>query len=159
MWHVTSDYVKRIRAKIGHDLLLLPAVAVLVRDDHGRLLLVRQSDASGWATVGGMVEPLEGPEDAARREASEEIGVDVDVTLFGCFGGPDFVATYPNGDECAIVSTVYNATIVRGSPTPDLDEVLEVGWFTEAELRDLPLTPFNDALLRTIGLIPTHQSD
>src|SRR5687768_2430179 len=38
-----SDHVRSLRERVGHDLLLLPSVAVLVQDDHGRVLLVRQA--------------------------------------------------------------------------------------------------------------------
>ena len=72
-----SPYVRRLRALVGHDLLLLPSVTVVPRDDRGRVLLVRRADDGQWAAIGGMVEPGERPEDAACREALEEAGVEV----------------------------------------------------------------------------------
>ena len=148
-----SDYIKRIRSHIGHELLLVPTVAILVRDDVGRLMLVRQADSGEWATVGGAIEPGESPEQAAHREAREEIGVDVTLTaLVGCYGGPGFEITYSNGDEVSCISIVYDAVIANGTPAPDLEEVLELGWFTEAELETLPLTTVNRTLLGLLGL-------
>ena len=32
-----SDYVKRVRAKVGRDFLLMPAVGALIRDAEGRI--------------------------------------------------------------------------------------------------------------------------
>ena len=48
-----APHIAALREKIGHDLLLVPCVAVLPRDDQGRVLLVRQSDFGLWGTVGG----------------------------------------------------------------------------------------------------------
>ncbi len=63
-----SPYIAHIRHRIGTDLLVVPTVAVLPRDENGRILLVRLSDSGQWATIGGTIEPDESPEDAARRE-------------------------------------------------------------------------------------------
>jgi ADP-ribose pyrophosphatase YjhB (NUDIX family) len=150
---VISEHIRNLREHVGHDLLLLPSVALLPRDD-GRLLLVRQSDPGDWATVGGTIEIGESPEEAGRREAKEEIGADVEIgELIGCFGGPGFEVTYANGDRAAFVSAVYDARIPDGETTPDMDEVLEIRWFTTDELEDLPMTPFTDTLLRAVGLL------
>jgi hypothetical protein len=35
-----SDYVARLRACVGHDLLVLPAAAACIRDEQGRILLL-----------------------------------------------------------------------------------------------------------------------
>ena len=47
----------------------------LVRDDGGRVLLVRRSDDGRWAMPGGWVEPGETPAEAAVRETLEETGL------------------------------------------------------------------------------------
>lgn len=60
-----SEYVLSLRERIGTDLLLLPTVAVLARDEMGRVLLVRHVESGRWATVGGAIEPDESPIDAA----------------------------------------------------------------------------------------------
>ena len=67
-----------------------------------------------------MIEPGEDPAEAARREAVEEAGVEVELgRLLGVVGGPDFEVTYPNGDRCAYVSPVWEATVVDIDPEPD----------------------------------------
>jgi 8-oxo-dGTP pyrophosphatase MutT (NUDIX family) len=120
---------------VGHDLLLLPSTAVLPRNDAGRLLLVRLVDTGNWATIGGAVEPDESPRDCAVREAQEEAGVSVELgAILGVFGGHEYRVTYPNGDESAYVVTVFDATVIDGSPRPDGDETSEVGWFKPEEL-------------------------
>jgi ADP-ribose pyrophosphatase YjhB (NUDIX family) len=127
--------VRYLRDKVGHDLLLLASTAVLPRDDAGRLLLVRQIDTGNWATIGGSVEPDESPRDGAVREAEEEAGVTVELgNILGVFGGPEYRVIYPNGDGSAYVVTVFDATVMAGTPRPDGDETSEVGWFRPEEL-------------------------
>ncbi|MDQ3145499.1 MAG: NUDIX domain-containing protein [Actinomycetota bacterium] len=146
-----SPYIKRVRAAIGHDLLLIPSVAVLPRDDFGRVLLVRHTDSGAWATIGGSIEPDETPEDAARREAEEEAGVVVELRgLLTVVGGPGYQVVYPNGDETAYVSVVYDAVVRSGAPRPDGDETSEVGWFTVGELPSLRLDELNRLLLGAV---------
>ena len=153
-----SPYLKAIRDRIGHDLIMLPAVTVLIWDDDGRLLLVRGDDTGTWQTVGGAVEPDETPEDAARREAAEETGLEVALTgIRGVLGGPRFHHTYPNGDRVAFVSTMFDARIVSGEPRPDGDETTEVAWLTPAELeagrRHAPASTADEALPRLLRAI------
>lgn len=55
------------------------AAIVLIRDETGRYLMVRPAYREWWGFPGGMVDAHELPEDCARREAREEIGVDVEL--------------------------------------------------------------------------------
>ena len=143
-----SEYVLLLRERIGTGLLLLPTVAVLARDEAGRLLLVRHIESGRWATVGGAIEPDESPVDAAMREAQEEAGVTVAIgRLLTALGGPQYRLTYPNGDQCSVVSLVYEATVIGGEPRPDDDETSEVRWFDLDELESLDLNEFNRRLL------------
>lgn len=147
-----SPYVERMRAAVGHDLLLLPSAAVLPVRADGAVLLMRHHGSGRWETIGGMIEPGEVPEDAARREVREEVGVDVELgRLLGVIGGPDFEVTYPNGDRCAYVSPVWEATIVAGEPVADGEEALAVRWFARDELADADLGPFCRATLVHVG--------
>ena len=110
-----SEYMRSLRAAVGHRLLELPAVTILVRDDRGRVLLVRQSDPEIWSTPGGAIEPYEVPADAALREVWEETGLEVKLTrMVGAFGGPDFVTRYGNGD---LVSTGKMSDVASSLPS------------------------------------------
>lgn len=123
-------------------------MAVLPQRADGRLLLVRLADTGLWATIGGAVEPDESPEEAALRESEEEAGVRVGLSgIRAVLGGPRFRIRYPNGDETAYVSTVFDAFIKSGTPTPDHDETIEVGWFLPSELAEDDISTFTRALL------------
>jgi 8-oxo-dGTP pyrophosphatase MutT (NUDIX family) len=148
-----SPHVARLRAVIGHELLVLPCVTVLPVGERGRVLLAwHAGHTDGWGTVGGAVDPGESPAEAAVREAREEIGVDIRlVRLLTVLGGPDYEITYPNGDRVAYVPAVYEADIINGTPSPSDGELSKVSWFTQAELQTLQLSRFTQALLTATG--------
>ena len=153
-----SAHVARLRAAVGHDLLLLPSSSVLPMDETGRVLLVRHAGHhDGWAVLGGAVEIGESPAEAAIREAREEIGVEVQLTrLLGVLGGPDYEVTYPNGDRTAYVTAAYEARIIDGTPVADHDELSDVAWFTREELSAVPLSRLARALLTATGYLPAR---
>ena len=68
----TSDYFRNLpRKRMGSGLVFT--------DDQGRILLVEPTYKKNWEVPGGMVELGETPRDAARREALEELGIEVVV--------------------------------------------------------------------------------
>jgi putative hydrolase of HD superfamily len=143
-----SPYIRGLREQVGHDLLLLPSVAVLAWDEGGRLLLVREAETGLWQTIGGAVEPDESPAQAAVREAAEEAGVVLELDgIRGVVGGPQFRMTYPNGDLVNYVPTIFDAHVIDGKPRADGDETIEVAWFTTGQLANVDLSEFTIALL------------
>ncbi len=148
-----SEYLRGLRQRVGHDLVLLPAVCVLIWDTDDRLLLMREAQTGRWQTVGGMIDPDEAPEDAARREAAEETGLVVRLAgLRAALGGPGYRVDYPNGDVCSYVSVVFDAEVVSGELAGD-DEVAELRWFRRDEIGALDLDPLNRHLLRDVGVL------
>ena len=148
-----SPYLRQLREHVGHALLLVPSAAVLVWDEQGRLLLVKATDSGGWQTIGGAVDPGESPEQAAIREAREEAGVEVQLLgIRAALGGREFEMTYPNGDQVAYVSTVFDARVAGGEPRADGEETSAVGWFDPADLDPLGITAFTRTLLDAVGV-------
>lgn len=147
---MVSAHIERLRAAVGHELLLLPAVSVLPVDKTGRVLLVRHAGHhDGWSVLGGGVEIGESPAEAAIREAREEIGADIRLTkLLDVLGGPDYEVTYPNGDRVAYVTSVYEA-----DPRIADGELSDIAWFSPSELPQLALDRFARALLKAIRRI------
>jgi len=136
-----SDYVRRLREKIGNDFMFMPSVAALIRDDEGRILLVQHVEGR-WQLPGGAVDPGERPAAAMRRECLEEAGVTVEpVRIAGVYSGPEYRITYANGDEAGWVVTVFEARIGTGVPSPSDDETQAVGWFRPDEIEELALAP------------------
>src|SRR3989337_2465053 len=109
-----SEYVRRMGARGGTDLVLMPSVSLLAFDDRGRVLLVRHAETGRWVIPGGTVEPLESPADAAVRGVWEGAGIRVELTrVVGVCGGPEFHIRCRNGDEVAVVIAVF-----EGRPLP-----------------------------------------
>ncbi len=127
-----SAYLRDLRAKVGNELLLLPAVAVFVVDENASaLLLCRNAGQTHWEAIGGMVEPHEHPLTAAQRELHEEAGLLVeakDLLLLGVVGGPQYLVTYPNGHQVSYVTSVYRVVRNDAQPVADGDEITAVGW-------------------------------
>ena len=148
-----AAYIARLRAVVGHELLLVPSVSVLPVDEAGRVLLVRHAGHDdGWGVPGGAVDIGEPTAAAAVREAREEISADIQlVRLADVPGGPDYEVSYPSGDRTAYVTAVYEARIISGSPAPGDGELSELAWFTPGELPSLQLSRFSRALLHATG--------
>lgn len=148
-----AAHIARLRTVVGHELLLLPAVSVVLVDEAGRVLMVRhRGHGDAWGVFGGAIDVGESPAAAAVREAREEIGVDVElVRLLDVLGGPDYEVRYPNGDQAAYVTAVFEARIIKGSPAPADGELSELAWFTPGQLPGLQLSGFARALLHAIG--------
>jgi 8-oxo-dGTP diphosphatase len=60
------------------------ASGCIVRDQSGRVLLVKPTYKPGWEIPGGMVEANESPVQACLREAREEIGLEVQIGRLLC---------------------------------------------------------------------------
>lgn len=141
-----SDYVASIRERIGNDLLLLPGVTAVVRRGD-EFLLARHSHSGLWSLIGGAVEPGEEPRDAVIREVREETGARLRIDgIVGVYGGKPMMVVYPNGDHVAYVTTAYECHLLD-TPEPDLDELLELGWFTREAIFALPRRDWIDRVV------------
>src|SRR5437867_7800470 len=119
------DFLRKLREKVGHDLLLLPGAGVTLFDDRGRLLLGKHAHRDIWVCPGGIVEPGESPAETAVRETLEETGLVVELTgIFGVFGGRDLEVQYSNGDRAAYVITIFRGKVTGGNLKPDGQEIL-----------------------------------
>lgn len=108
-----SDYLAALRTRVGHDLLLMPSAAGIVRDDEGRVLLQLRSDTGTWGVPGGALDPDEQPAQACVREIHEETGLIVrPVGVLGVETHP--TSTYPNGDVVQAIVTVFDCVIEGG---------------------------------------------
>ncbi|QYG91643.1 NUDIX hydrolase [Iamia sp. SCSIO 61187] len=107
-----------------------PCAAVVIQDDAGQILLARRARepyAGMWETPGGFVELGEHPEDAARREVREELGLE--VTLTGLVGV--YVEASAQGQHLLVLVYAGRAT---GEVRPDPAEVAGWAWFAPADV-------------------------
>jgi len=60
------------------------SVSGIIRDQSGKILIVKPSYRDGWLLPGGVVEPNESPVDALKREIHEELGITVTIGKLKC---------------------------------------------------------------------------
>lgn len=122
---------------------MTPTAFAAVRDDRGRLLLVRRCDSGNWELPGGRVELGETATTAAEREVAEESGVTITVTrLAGVYTDPGHIMVYPStGEARQQFAVCFHAVPVVGQPHPDRHETCEAAWMDPAQLQDLPIHP------------------
>jgi 8-oxo-dGTP pyrophosphatase MutT (NUDIX family) len=127
------DFIVRLRQKIGHDLLWLPAATAVVLDGD-TVLLVRRSDNGEWSPVTGIVDPGEHPARTATREAMEETGIScaVEALVWVSVTEP---MVHANGDQAQYLDHTFRCRYLGGVAHVADDECSDVGWFP---LDDLP---------------------
>jgi 8-oxo-dGTP pyrophosphatase MutT (NUDIX family) len=130
-----SDYMRNIRAKVGHDYVFMPGVAAVVFNHESKVLLQRSRDSGMWGVIGGTPDPGEQPAHAAVREIFEETSVTAAVDrLVGVF--TEVPTHYPNGDEVQYVGIVFACHLVEGEPRINDDESHAVGFYDTNDLPD-----------------------
>ena len=104
-----------------------PVVDFIIEIGEGIVLIQRKNPPPGWAIPGGFVDYGETVEEAARREAREETGLELaDLRLFGVYSDPK---------RDARVHTISTVFIARGIGTPRAgDDAANIGVFTKDHL-------------------------
>ena len=124
-----SDYINRLRDRLGHMKVVIPGVRGLLFDV-GRLLFQRRADFGNWGLPAGVVDVGDSALDALEREVKEETGLTVpSATPFGLYSEPRFSVTYPNGDEVQTFTIAFIVLEWSGELSDKDDEVLKVRFF------------------------------
>lgn len=122
---VMESYFKDLRAKIGHDEIIIPGViGVLFDETRTKVLLEQRGDGEiGWSFVGGLQNINESVMTSIIREFKEETGLEVEIkNLIGI--DTNFHHVFPNGDKAQIPVTIFEVTQVGGELHADGDETL-----------------------------------
>jgi 8-oxo-dGTP diphosphatase len=115
---------------------VIPCVGAVIKDDEGRLLLIKRGHepAAGlWSLPGGRIEPGETDLEALIREIAEETGLEIEAgRLLGTVQRP--------GLHGAVIDIRdYTATVIGGTLSPG-DDAADARWVDVAELDGLALT-------------------
>jgi 8-oxo-dGTP pyrophosphatase MutT (NUDIX family) len=132
-----TDYIRTLRARIGHMKIVIPGVRGILVDEQRRLLLQRRADSGHWGLPAGVVDVGDSVLDALSREVLEETGLTVvRAELFGLYTEPRFSVVYPNGDEVQTFTVAFLVREWSGSLSADSDEVVDVRFFPLDALPD-----------------------
>ncbi|MFD6759144.1 NUDIX hydrolase [Streptomyces roseolus] len=133
------DYFRDPKAPKANS--VVPSVTVVVRDDHGRLLLIHKTDNDLWALPGGGHDIGERIGDTAVREVEEETGIRVEVdNIVGLYTDPDHVLAYDDGEVRQQFSICFRAHPVGGALQTS-SESKEVRWVDPADIDGLDIHP------------------
>jgi 8-oxo-dGTP pyrophosphatase MutT (NUDIX family) len=142
---VTSSHSSAVRART------IRIAAAVIRDDGGRLLLVRKRGTSAFMQAGGKIEPGEAPAAALARELREELGIVVDpadVSHLGSFSAPA-----ANEPDAHVEAELFELPIT-GEPVPAA-EIEEMIWLSPQQARGMELAPLTaDVVLPRYGRQP-----
>ena len=120
-----------------------PVASAIPWDDDGRIVLLRRGfdpGAGRWTFPGGFVDLGESVEDAARREAREELEIDIELgALVGVYSRDDerVVLVVYNARALGAPRTTAEATEVRAFAPDDIPWDELAFWSTERALRDV----------------------
>jgi 8-oxo-dGTP diphosphatase len=117
--------------------LIISIVAALIRDEAGRVLLVRKRGTSAFMQPGGKRDPGEDDATALARELDEELGCQVVSGSTRHLG--EFVAPSAHEPGFQVRASVY-AVNVEGAVAPRA-EIEEIAWIDPVQASGLTLAP------------------
>jgi NADH pyrophosphatase NudC (nudix superfamily) len=137
--HKGSNWLKCQECGYNYFVNQAPTAGVLILNDKNEVLPAkrkRDPKKGTWQSVGGFIGLDESFEEAAVREAMEELGVEIRLQ--------EYLGSFPENYEFSGVSVpflamYYKAKIISGTPKP-ADDVEEVRYFGANELDDLDIT-------------------
>ena len=134
-----TDFLNDPEAPQANSLVV--AVAVVVRDDYGRVLLIQRTDNGLWALPGGAQDIGETVRQAAVREVEEETGIQVRITgVSGIYSDPGHVIAYDDGEVRQEFSICFRATPIGGILRTS-GESVRVEWVAPDSLLALQMHP------------------
>ena len=146
----TIPQIEVIRSHIGKAPYIGVGSVAVLRDDRGRLLMVKRTDDGLWCLPGGFPNLGENAAYTAVRETMEETGLQVTPTrLLGVFSPPN-LWVYPNGDQTQALITLFDCHVIGGNLQPDHIETSAVAWTSPAEIIALTTNPLIQSLHKAV---------
>jgi ADP-ribose pyrophosphatase YjhB (NUDIX family) len=143
-----ESYFGQLRALAGDGRTLISVGArCVLRDNTGRVLLVRRTDNGTWALPAGMMELGESLRDCAVREVREETGLIArELTPFAVYTrapdtGPDMYGHTYQHVTLSVRIDAYDGTLQHTT-----DETTDAGWFSPGALPE----PLREGVRRTL---------
>ena len=103
--YLAEGNAKQARKRVSAD--------VILRDAHGRILLVDPKYKPDWDLPGGMAEANEPPANAVRRELREELGLDLQIGDLLCVTGSHRTAHGTISSTSSLTAASLTSTPLR----------------------------------------------
>jgi 8-oxo-dGTP diphosphatase len=117
----------------------IKVVAALIRDDRGRVLLVRKRGTSAFMQPGGKIDAGEDDITALSREISEELGCLVVPASVRPLGAFDAVAANEPGFR--VEANLYHVDVMGAiAPSQEIDEAIWIDPASPGAIHLAPLT-------------------
>ncbi|EGT3617559.1 NUDIX hydrolase [Clostridium perfringens] len=133
-------YIMDLRKELPnpHRPLIMCSAGVIIIDKKGRVLLQKRTDNNKWGLPGGSLELGESFQQAAMREAYEEVGIKVrSLNLFNVYSGENCYNKYPNGDEIYNASSIFVSNDYEGEVVLDGEESADAVFFSKEDIPSL----------------------
>ncbi len=135
---VDDCYIGQIRVQYGSETLIAPGVRIVVRDNGGKILLVKRRAANKWEIPGGSVEPDESILEAARREAFDITGLSVGTLKpFAYYSDPVYQLECEGGEKVQQYIMAFITEDYSGELLKSTDEISDAGFYFLNNLPDV----------------------
>lgn len=123
----------------------------IITNENGEILLMHRTAGAYtgyWGLIAGAIEWEEEAEEALKREAIEEIGVELgNIKFVGKYY--DKIGRHPTK---TFICLPHTCKIIKGIPTP-ISESDEVRWFKPEEIKTMELAYDHKKMLEDLNLI------
>ena len=99
-------YIKDLRAKVGHQPLIMTSASGALVNEHNQVLLQERADTGDWGFPGGYMEFGESFQDTVKREFKEDAGIEIEPVKLLKLSDQEFY-TYPNGDQVQPINAFF----------------------------------------------------
>ena len=128
----------KLMKQMQNPCYILPAVAVVLFNEKGEVLLQKRRDTNKWCIISGHVEFGETVENAALREIREETDKEASIVrLIGVYSSPNS-QTYSYQDRSVQYITTYFQAVLKEDIIPGFsnEETIELKFFKTDQLPD-----------------------
>lgn len=153
-WIQSGSGLFRIEKPATPDIHLVSYFVIASPDMH-QILLVDHKKAERWIPPGGHVEPDEDPQETVKREAQEELGIEVDFFS----NAPLFLTVTKTVGSIVRHTDVSLWYLLKCDPDQSLDydfeEFNQIRWFM---LNEIPFEKSDPHMKRFLQKMRRHQS-
>ncbi len=137
---ISMGYILNLRKELKNPSrpLIMTSAGTIIINKEGKVLLQQRTDNLKWGFPGGSLELGESFEEAAIREAKEEVGLTLKtLKLFNVYSGKRCYNKYPNGHEIYNASAIFICLDYDGELILDPEETRKAYFFAKEEFPNM----------------------